>query len=211
MTAKGGHAKACYPQRGGVGRSDLMFAILGLHGSSGHPAFIQSFIDRLAPDAPSCCPRGTFADGGGFTFFKRNPDFSIPADELIELAKESVGPFGFVSGVTSEKILAVGYSSGAIFAAGQLAVAPRLFVGAILLRPQVIADDFAFPNLSGKPVLIISGLHDNRRQPHHALQLTQQLRHAEANVTHHALEAGHGWASDDRDLTLARTWMAENL
>lgn len=186
-----------------------MFAMLGLHGSSGHPALIQSFIDRLAPDAPSCCPRGAFADGDGFTFFKRNPDFSIPVDELLDLAKESVSPSGIVSGVTSGKILAVGYSSGAIFAAGQLAVAPRLFVGAILLRPQVIADDFTFPNLSGRPVLIISGLHDNRRQPHHALQLAQQLRKAEANVTHHALEAGHGW--DDRDLALARTWMAEKF
>lgn len=188
-----------------------MYSILGLHGSSGHPAFIQSFIDRLAPDCPSCCPRGTFADGEGFTFFKRNPDFSIPINELLDLAKDSVGPLGFASQVTSAKILAVGYSSGAIFASGQLAVAPRLFVGAILLRPQVIADDFNFPELLGKPVLIISGLHDTRRQPHHALQLTQQLRHAGANVTHHALEAGHGWASDDLDFTLARTWMAEKL
>jgi phospholipase/carboxylesterase len=108
-------------------------------------------------------------------------------------------------------MLAVGYSSGAIFATALLAVAPQLFVGAILLRPQVIAEDFVFPKLSKKPVLIISGLYDSRRQPHHALRLAEQLSAAGAHVTHHALEAGHGWAPDNSDLTLAGSWMAGNL
>jgi phospholipase/carboxylesterase len=188
-----------------------MYVVLGLHGSSGHPANIQNFVDRLAPDAPSWCPRGTFADGDGFTFFKRNPDFSIPAEELLHLAERSLLPCGFVSGIAGEKILAVGYSSGAIFATAQISVAPQMFVGALLLRPQPLAEDFAFPDLSGKPILILSGLEDNRRQPHHAKQLARQLRDAQANVTHHELKAGHGWASDDLDLTLARKWMMENL
>lgn len=193
-----------------------MFTILGLHGSSGHANLIQSYIARLAPNTPSYCPRGTFVDGDGFTFFKRNPDFSIPMDELLDLAKDSVAPSGFLAEIAKKKLLVVGYSSGAVFAAALLAVAPHLFIGAVLLRPQPIADDFTFPNLSdtvpdGKPILIISGLQDNRRQPHHAPQLAHQLRHTGADVTHHALDAGHDWASRDRDLTLARTWMAENF
>lgn len=188
-----------------------MFALLGLHGSSGHPAFIRSFIEKLAPDVSSICPEGTFPDGDGFTFFKRRPDFSIPEEELLDLARDSVSPAGFVCASGSETMLAVGYSSGAIFATALLAVAPHLFVGAILLRPQVISEGFAFPDLSAKPMLILSGLNDSRRQPHHALQLAEQLSAANADVSHHALEAGHGLAPDDADLTLAASWMAASF
>lgn len=191
-----------------------MFEILGLHGSSGHPNLIQSYISRLAPDIPSYCPRGAFADGEGFTFFRRKLDFSIPTDELLDLAKNSISPSGFVAKVAKKKLLVVGYSSGAVFATAQLAVAPHLFIGAVLLRPQPIAHDFTFPDLARTashriPILMTSGLQDSRRQPHHALQLAHQLRHAGADVTHYALDAGHDLASPD--LTLARTWMAENL
>lgn len=188
-----------------------MFAILGLHGSSGQPAFIRKFVERLAPEVPSYCPQGTFSDGDGFTFFKRRPDFSIPEEKLLELAGASIAAGGLVSEFGSQTMLAVGYSSGAIFATGLLAVAPHLFVGAILLRPQAISEDFVFPDLSGKPVLILSGRHDSRRQPHHALQLAEQLSQAGADVTHHVLEAGHGLAPDDADLTLAASWMATAL
>ena len=113
-----------------------------------------------------------------------------------------------------KKLLVIGYSSGAVFAEALLAVAPHLFAGTVLLRPQPIADDFTFPTLSypvGKPILIISGLQDNRRQPYHAPKLACQLQHAEAVVTHHALEAGHDWASHDRDFSLARTWLDESF
>lgn len=185
--------------------------ILGLHGSSGHPAFIESFIARLAPDSPAFCPRGTFADGDGFTFFRRRPDFSIPAGELMELARQAVSPAGILGEYGGEVMLAVGYSSGAIFASALLAAAPQRFAGAILLRPQVIAEDFEFPDLFGKPVLVISGLHDTRRQPHHALQLVQQLAAAGADVGHRTLEAVHALAADDSDLAIAREWMAENF
>lgn len=191
-----------------------MFKILGLHGSSGHPNLIQNYISRFVPDIPAYCPRGTFADGDGFTFFKHKPDFSIPTDELLDLAKNSVAPSGFVTEFAMKKLLVIGYSSGAVFAEALLAVAPHLFAGAVLLRPQPIADDFTFPTLSypvGKPILIISGLQDNRRQPYHAPKLACQLQHAEAVVTHHALEAGHDWASHDRDFSLARTWLDESF
>jgi phospholipase/carboxylesterase len=180
-----------------------MLRILGLHGSSGHPAFMRDFTDRLAPDMTALLPQGQFADGEGFTFFRRRADFSIPEAELLGLAREAVSPSGFVP--ASAPMLAIGYSSGAIFATALLATAPQRFAGAILLRPQPISEDFAFPDLSGKPVLILSGLQDIRRQPQHAPELEAQLRRGGAEVTHHALEAGHGLAEDDA--RIAAAWM----
>ncbi|HEY9012770.1 MAG TPA: prolyl oligopeptidase family serine peptidase [Devosia sp.] len=105
----------------------------------------------------------------------------------------------------------VGYSSGAVFGAALLSVAPERFAGAVLLRPQAISDDFKFPDLKGKPLLVISGLHDDRRQPWHAAQLVDQLAAADASVTHHTLDAGHGWAPEDLDFVLARAWMDEHV
>lgn len=188
-----------------------MISLLGLHGSSGQPDFIDGFIERLAPELPRSSPRGTIADGEGFTFFKRRTDRSIPPLELIDLATQSISDGGCVSACGMNDMLIVGYSSGAIFATALLSVAPALFVGAILLRPQPISEEFSFPNLSGKPVLIVSGMHDDRREPHHAFRVAEQLSVAGAKVIHHDLDAGHGWAADDRDLVLARAWMTENF
>jgi phospholipase/carboxylesterase len=53
-------------------------------------------------------------------------------------------------------------------------------------------------------VLIISGQHDIRRDPRHGFQVADQLCAANAPVTHHALDAGHGWTPNDDDFTLTR-------
>ena len=188
-----------------------MFGIIGLHGSSGHPLAMQSFIEELAPGVPCFCPQGSFVDGSGFTFFKRRPDFGIPAAELLRLASASLDTGGFIADFARQPMLAVGYSSGAIFATALLAVAPQALIGTILLRPQSIADDFAFPKLNRKPVLLLSGNQDTRRHPRHAQQLATQLAQAGADVTHHALDAGHAWAPDNADLTLARAWLGKHF
>lgn len=187
-----------------------MIGILGLHGSASHPASISEFAARLARGRPCCTPRGTFADGEGFTFFRRRPDFSIPAGELIDLARQSLSPDGVAACGLSDMLL-VGYSSGAIFSTALLSAAPDSFVGGVLLRPQPISDEFSFPDLSGKPILIISAAHDARRKPWHATRLAEQLVAANALVTHHTLDAGHEWAPDDLDFVLARLWMDEHF
>lgn len=192
----------------GVKIGQAMFGIIGLHGSSGHPAAIQSFIEELAPGVPCFCPTGRFPDGSGFTFFQRRPDFSIPAADLLRLAAQSLAPGGFLAGFSTEPVLLVGYSSGAIFATALLAVAPASFTGAILLRPQPIADDFTFPKLPATPVLLLSGTHDTRRHPRHGQLLVTQLSQSGATVTHHAFKTGHGWAEDQADLELSKRWLS---
>lgn len=64
-----------------------MLMTLGLHGSSGHPDVIRSFVEALAPRIPCFCPSGTFPDGDGLTFFQRRPDFNIPAETVLDLAR----------------------------------------------------------------------------------------------------------------------------
>ncbi len=188
-----------------------MIGILGLHGSASHPDSIGKFTARLAQGRTCCTPRGTLADQEGFTFFRRRADFSIPAEELIDLARKSLSPNGCVAACGLSGALLVGYSSGAIFSTALLSIAPDSFFGAVLLRPQPISDEFSFPDLSGKPILVISGMHDSRRQPWHATQLVEQLVAANALVTHHALDAGHGWAPSDLDFVLTHSWMNEHL
>lgn len=146
-----------------------MISLLGLHGSSGHPSLIEPFIARPGPGIPSACPRGLFADGDGYTFFKRRPDRTIPSLEVMALAKESMAAGGFVSDMGRRDILLVGYSSGAIYSIALLAAAPGEFVGAILLRPEPVALELEGFVLDKKPVLLISGEHDQRCEPRDGL------------------------------------------
>ncbi len=188
-----------------------MLRVLGLHGSSGHPESIKRFVRELRLPLEVHCPKGSFADGTGFTFFRRNADFSIPADDLLDLARKSVSRGGFLADHAAGDVLLVGFSSGAIFATALLAVSPACFAGAILLRPQPIREDFAFPDLACKPILIISGAHDVRRQPSHAARLADQLSDAHASITHRVLDVGHDIASDGSDHSLASAWLASHF
>ncbi len=186
-----------------------MIGILGLHGSSQHPELISEFTNRLAPQQPGCSPRGTFVDGEGFTFFKRRSDRSIPPEELMALARESISANGFVLACGLKDMLVVGYSSGAIFGTALLALAPENFVGAILLRPQPISDDFTFPELSGKPVLIISGLRDNRREPQHTPPKSQNSSSQRSQwlLTTRSIRAMDGPQTTTISCSLVRGWM----
>ncbi len=186
-----------------------MVGILGLHGSSGHPGLMEPFIKQLAPGVDSCLPTGTLPDGDGFTFFARRRDGSIPEDEVLELAKRSLRVDGCVAHCQLIEPLIVGFSSGAIFGSALLAVAPERFAGAILMRPQPISDDFEFPLLAGKPVLVLSGMQDSRRKPEHARMVTSQLRAAGAAATFHEIETGHGWTEVDVQLTKA--WLGQTF
>ena len=103
----------------------------------------------------------------------------------------------------------VGYSSGAIFSEALLSFEPDRFSGAFLLRPEPIATDFRFPDMGRKPILILSGQRDERRTVEAAIILKDQLANANAQVTLHNLNAGHGWADDAEDIRLSRQWLLD--
>jgi phospholipase/carboxylesterase len=185
-----------------------MPTLLALHGSGRDETDLAEFCQQLAPQARIIAPRGPFAQAGGFTFFKRRSDRSIPAAEVVDQAASWVSQEGNANLPASGDVIIVGYSSGAIFAEALLSVIPKRFTGAILMRPEPLSPDFSFPEMPEKPILIVAGTHDERRRQDDAAVLTEQLVNAGAVVSLHVIDAGHGWARHNADLTLALSWLA---
>lgn len=186
----------------------IVITLLALHGSSRDETDLAGFSRHIAPDARVIAPRGAFSDSSGYTFFRRRPDRSIDSVEIIDLAERWLSCDAEILFPGQEKIIVVGYSSGAIFAEALLSVMPDRFAGAILLRPEPLATDFIFPEMPGKPIIVLAGRHDERRRPEDAARLVEQLGAAQADVTLHTLDAGHGWAPHDEDAVLVRSWLA---
>jgi phospholipase/carboxylesterase len=153
-------------------------------------------------------PRGPFPQADGYTFFRRLCDGGIAAAEVVDLATRWVSEELEAHLSSSGEIIAVGYSSGAIFAEALLSVVPERFAGAVLLRPEPLSPNFRFQDMPSKPILIVAGRHDQRRRHDDAAVLTEQLEKAGANVSLHVIDTGHGWARHNADLTLARSWLA---
>lgn len=185
-----------------------MLSFLSLHGAGRDETDLLDFCHELAPQAHLIAPRGRFAQAIGYTFVRRRSDRSIDAAEVLNLATAWVSQEAGACLPADGKVIAVGYSSGAIFAEALLSVAPEKLAGAILMRPEPLSPNFTFPAMSTKPVLIVAGQHDERRQPDDAAMLAEQLRRAGAWVSLHVINAEHGWARDNADLKLARSWLA---
>lgn len=188
-----------------------MFTLLAFHGSGRDESDLMEFCGQLAPNAHLRTPRGQFAHADGFTFFKRHADRSIAAAEVVNLAKDWIAQEIDVHLPASGDIIAVGYSSGAIFVEALLSIAPEMFAGAILLRPEPLSPGFSFPQMPAKPILIVAGERDERRRHDDAAVLAGQLHRAGAILSLHVIDAGHGWAHDDEDLALGRSWLATHF
>jgi phospholipase/carboxylesterase len=185
-----------------------MLTLLALHGAGRDEADLVKFCHQVAPQARLNAPRGQFAQADGFTFFRRRADRSIAAAEVVDLATKWVSQEIGAHLPASGEVMVVGYSSGAIFAEALLSIVPERFAGAVLLRPEPLSPNFRFPEMPAKPILIVAGKHDERRRHHDAAVLTQQLKKAGAVVSLHVVDAGHGWARHNTDVTLARSWLA---
>ena len=185
-----------------------MLTLLALHGSGRDETDLVEFCHQLAPHAQTRAPRGQFAQADGFTFFRRRSDHSIAAAEVVNLARNWVSQEHEAHLPTSGEVIAVGYSSGAIFAEALLSVVPHRFAGAILIRPEPLSPNFRFSEMSAKPILIVAGKHDERRRHDDAAVLAEQLNQAGAFVSLHVIDAGHGWARHHADVALARSWLA---
>jgi phospholipase/carboxylesterase len=185
-----------------------MLSLLALHGSGRDETDLADFCHQLAPQARFIAPRSPFAQAGGYTFFRRRTDHSIDAAEVLDLATGWVSQEAEVHLPASGEVIVLGYSSGAIFAEALLSIVPERFAGAILMPPEPLSQNFRFPEMSAKPILIVAGQHDERRRPKDAAILAEQLSKAGALVSLHVIDAEHGWAGDNADVTLACSWLA---
>ncbi|WP_295047105.1 dienelactone hydrolase family protein [uncultured Paracoccus sp.] len=186
-----------------------MLTLLAFHGSGRDDTDLIAFAQYVAPSCPIVAPLGDFADGDGYTFFRRRPDRSIPVAQVVTEARQWLSRNAPLLPPLGERIVLVGYSSGAIFAEAMLSVCPDRWAGAILLRPEPLAEEFIFPPMVGKPILILAGRHDTRRRTGDAARLAGQFDTAGAGVTLHILDTGHGWADGNQDAVLARAWLGD--
>ena len=101
--------------------------------------------------------------------------------------------------------VAVGFSNGANIAAGMLWLRPDALAGAILLRAMVPLANPPKANLTGKPILLLSGAQDPIVPAENAARLANLLKAAGAEIDHRVLQAGHGLSQ--ADLAIARHWL----
>ena len=99
-----------------------------------------------------------------------------------------------------------GFSNGANIAAAMLMQRPDILAGATLLRAMVPFVEPPRADLTGKPILILSGALDPIVPKTDAEALACRLSGSGATVEHRVLPAGHGLGQ--ADIGLLKDWLA---
>lgn len=180
--------------------------ILLLHGTGGDENDLLPLGQAMAPGAPLLSVRGKVLEHGMPRFFRRlaegvfdEDDVRRRAGELSDFVAAARGRYGIAAPV------ALGYSNGANIAAAVLLLRPQVLAGAILLRAMVPLSQPPQADLTGNPVLIVSGQRDPIIPANNAAKLAAQLADAGANVEHRVLPVGHQLSQ--ADLTIGKEWM----
>ena len=180
--------------------------LLLLHGTGGDENDLLGLGKMISAGSALLSPRGRVLEHGMPRFFRRlaegvfdEEDVRRRAQELGDFASEARQRYGIAAPV------AVGFSNGANIAAALLLLKPDVLAGAILLRAMVPLSAPPTAELSGKPVLRLSGQADPIVPASNSTKLASLLAHAGATVTHRVLPAGHQLSQ--ADLTLARDWI----
>ncbi|HEX2861278.1 MAG TPA: alpha/beta hydrolase [Lacunisphaera sp.] len=177
--------------------------VLLLHGTGGTEHDLLPLGRQLAPGSALLSPRGEVNENGMPRFFRR---FAEGVFDLDDVARRTHALADFIASAAKKyqldaaKLTAVGYSNGANIAASLLLLRPESLAGAVLLRPMVVLQPGALPDLAGKHLSLISGRHDPIVPVDHPPRLAEMFRQAGAAVDLHWLEAGHQLTKPDFDL-----------
>ncbi|MET3854880.1 phospholipase/carboxylesterase [Rhizobium sp. OAE497] len=168
--------------------------LLLMHGSSMDETELLPLAAEAAPDHPVISLRGGIAWEGGYAFFRRNSDRTL---DNADLAVQTGRIHLFLATAIETQLISappilLGFSNGAIMAASLLMHDPACALGAVLIRPLSPAPDAALPPMAAKPILILGGEYDDRRQPEDAAKSAQQLQAAGAKVEFQISPTGHG-------------------
>lgn len=179
-----------------------------LHGTGGDESDLLSLGRTVAPGAALLSPRGKVLEAGMPRFFRRlregvfdEDDVRFRANELADFIADARAAYDLPPPI------AIGFSNGANIAAAVLMLRPEALAGAALLRAMTPLANPPRADLTGKPVLILSGAMDPIVPAANAERLATALTEAGAKVERHALPAGHGLSQADVSLTAA--WMAK--
>jgi phospholipase/carboxylesterase len=181
--------------------------LLQLHGTGGDEDDLIPFGERLTPGAALLSPRGKILEHGAPRFFRRLAegvfdlqDLNARTLELADFIERARKTYGL------EKPIALGFSNGANIAASLLLTRPKALAGAVLMRAMTPFEPETLPDLTGVPVLMLSGTADPMVPARNRDWLAEILRAAGAEVTHEVVPAGHGLTA--RDLASTERWLA---
>jgi phospholipase/carboxylesterase len=184
--------------------------VLLLHGTGGDETDLMPLGREIAPGAALLSPRGNVLEGNMPRFFRRireglfdEDDVRRRASELADFVAEARRVYGLA------ELLALGYSNGANIAAAVLLLHPKTLVGAILFRAMAPLAEPPRPDLSGVPVLILSGSNDPIAPRSSAKKLAAALAAAGARVERDELPGAHGLTQ--ADLTRAKPFYAREV
>jgi phospholipase/carboxylesterase len=187
-----------YVHRYEPGRDPARAPLLLLHGTGGDETDLLPLGREIAPRAALLSPRGNVLEGDTPRFFRRyreglfdEDDVRRRANELSHFVAEARRAYGLA------RPMALGYSNGANIAAAVLLLHPKTLAGAILLRATTPLTEPPKPDLSGIPVMILSGLSDPVIARSGAETLARALARAGAQVERVELTAGHGLTQAD--------------
>ena len=180
--------------------------LLLLHGTGGDENGIIPLGQMIAPDATLLAPRGKVLENGMPRFFRRLADGVFDEDDV---RRRAVDLADFIAAARAHYgipvPIALGYSNGANTAAAVLLLRPEALAGAILLRATLPLSETTPVDLTGKPVLILSGAMDPLMSPERAARLASLLQSYGAIVEHRTLPSGHELSQTD--VNLANQWL----
>lgn len=184
--------------------------LLLLHGTGGDENDLVPLAQQIAPGFGILSPRGKVLEHGMPRYFRRSgegrwdiDDFRNRTRELTTFVKHARGVYAI------EAPIALGYSNGANIGWSLMFAEPDALSGAILMRAMLPFDPRPLPDLDGKPILMLTGRHDELIPPQQAGLLAALLGEAGADATYETLEAGHGLTEED--LRLAAAWLARHV
>jgi phospholipase/carboxylesterase len=183
--------------------------LLLLHGTGGDEIDLLPLAARVAPGRTVLSPRGKVLEHGMPRFFRRSAegqwdlaDLKARTAELADFLARARAAYGI------GRPVALGYSNGANIAWPLMLAEPTALAGAVLMRAMLPFDPRPLPDLSGLPVLMLTGRHDQLIPPQQAGLLAALLGEAGADVTYEVLEADHGLTEED--LALAAEWLIKH-
>jgi len=179
--------------------------LLLLHGTGGDENDLLPLGEMIAPGATMLSPRGKVLENGMPRFFRRLADGVFDEDDVRRRAVDLADFIVAASARYGVPVpIALGYSNGANTAAAVLLLRPEALAGAILLTLPL--SETTPVDLTGKPVLILSGAMDPMMSPERAARLASLLQSYGAVVEHRTLPSGHELSQTD--VNLAKQWLS---
>lgn len=174
-------------------------ALLLLHGTGGDEHDLVELAQSVSPGSTILSLRGKVLEHGMPRFFRRFAEGVFDLDDLkfrtVELAdfiEDAKREYGI-----TEPLYALGFSNGANIAASLILSKPDMLDGAVLIRTMVPFEPEALPDLSGKKILMLSGLMDQIIPVDNAKHLAWMFKQSNADISFTMKPAGHGLTQTD--------------